>query len=52
LISFVDGLAEDAEAVANGCSESWSNGMVEGFINNKYCIMLLKEAKSRRIELC
>jgi transposase len=33
LIGFVDGLADDAEAVANGCSESWSNGMVEGFIN-------------------
>jgi len=25
-------LADDAEAVANGCTESWSNGMVEGFI--------------------
>lgn len=23
----------DAEAVAHGCSESWSNGMVEGSIN-------------------
>jgi len=33
LISFVDGLADDAEAVANGCTESWSNGMVEGFIS-------------------
>ncbi len=33
LISFVDGLADDAQAVANGCTESWSNGMVEGFIN-------------------
>jgi transposase len=33
LIDFVDGLADDAEAVANGCTESWSNGMVEGFIN-------------------
>jgi len=33
LIAFVDGLADDAEAVANGCTESWSNGMVEGFIN-------------------
>jgi transposase len=33
LIAFVDGLAEDAEAVANGCSLTWSNGMVEGFIN-------------------
>jgi len=32
LIAFVDGLADDAEAVANGCSERWSNGMVEGFI--------------------
>jgi len=32
LIAFVDGLADDAEAVANGCTESWSNGMVEGFI--------------------
>jgi transposase len=33
LIAFVDGLDEDAEAVANGCSLTWSNGMVEGFIN-------------------
>jgi len=33
LITFVDGLDDDAEAVANGCSLSWSNGMVEGFIN-------------------
>jgi transposase len=33
LIGFVDGLADDAEAVANGCTESWNNGMVEGFIN-------------------
>jgi transposase len=30
LIAFVDGLAEDAEAVANGCSLTWSNRMVEG----------------------
>ena len=33
LIGFVDGLADDAEAVSNGCTEAWSNGMVEGFIN-------------------
>jgi transposase len=33
LIAFVDGLADDAEAVANGCSLTWSNGMVEGFVN-------------------
>ncbi|WP_040445400.1 transposase [Ktedonobacter racemifer] len=33
LIEFVDGLADDAEAVVNGCSLTWSNGMVEGFIN-------------------
>jgi len=33
LMNFVDGLADDAEAVANGCSESWNNGMVEGFVN-------------------
>jgi transposase len=33
LIDFVEGLADDAEAVVNGCTESWSNGMVEGFIN-------------------
>ena len=33
LIEFIDGLTDDAEAVANGCSESWSNGMVEGFVN-------------------
>ncbi len=31
LISFVNGLADDAEAIANACTESWSNGMVEGF---------------------
>jgi transposase len=33
LIAFADGLAEDAEAVANGCSMTWNNGMVEGFVN-------------------
>jgi transposase len=33
LMNFVDGLADDAEAVANACSESWNNGMVEGFIS-------------------
>src|SRR5581483_11950720 len=33
LIAFVDGLADDAEAVANGCTMTWSNGMVEGFVN-------------------
>jgi len=33
LIAFVDGLAEDAQAVSNGCSLTWSNGIVEGFIN-------------------
>ena len=33
LITFVDGLADDAEAVANACSLAWSNGMVEGFVN-------------------
>jgi transposase len=33
LIAFVDGLADDAEAVANGCSMTWNNGMVEGFVN-------------------
>lgn len=33
LIAFVDGLADDAEAVAHGCSLTWSNGMVEGFVN-------------------
>ncbi len=33
LIAFVDGLVDDGEAVTNGCSLSWSNGMVEGFIN-------------------
>lgn len=33
LIAFVDGLADDAEAVANGCSMMWNNGMVEGFVN-------------------
>jgi transposase len=33
LIAFADGLADDAEAVAKGCTLSWSNGMVEGFVN-------------------
>jgi transposase len=33
LIAFVDGLSGDAEAVANGCTLTWSNGMVEGFVN-------------------
>ncbi|MBO0795767.1 MAG: ISL3 family transposase, partial [Ktedonobacteraceae bacterium] len=33
LIAFADGLADDAEAVVNGCSMTWSNGMVEGFVN-------------------
>jgi len=33
LIAFVDGLADDAEAVANGCTLTWSNGMTEGFVN-------------------
>jgi transposase len=33
LITFMEGLDEDAEAVVNGCSQSWNNGMVEGFIN-------------------
>ncbi len=33
LIAFVEGLAQDAEAVANGCSLTWSNGTGEGFIN-------------------
>ena len=28
LRDFVEGLADDAEAVINGCSESWNNGMV------------------------
>lgn len=30
LIAFVDGRASDAEVVANGCTMTWSNGMVEG----------------------
>jgi transposase len=33
LIDFMEGLADDAEAVVNGCTKSWSNGMVEGFVN-------------------
>jgi transposase len=32
LIDFAEGLADDAEAVINGCTESWNNGMVEGFV--------------------
>lgn len=33
LVAFVEGLADDGEAVANGCRLPWSNGMVEGFVN-------------------
>lgn len=33
LIAFVDGLADDGKAVANGCTLIWSNGMTEGFVN-------------------
>jgi len=33
LRAFMEGLADDADAVVNGCTESWSNGMVEGFVN-------------------
>jgi len=33
LKDFMEGLADDAEAIVNGCTESWSNGMVEGFVN-------------------
>jgi transposase len=33
LRDFMEGLADDAEAVVNGCTESWNNGMVEGFVN-------------------
>lgn len=33
LIDFMEGLTDDAEAMVNGCTESWSNGMVEGFVN-------------------
>src|SRR5258708_40044186 len=32
LIGFVDGLDDVGEAVVNGCSLTWSNGMVEGFV--------------------
>jgi hypothetical protein len=33
LIGFLQGLADDAEAVVNGWTEAWNNGMVEGFVN-------------------
>jgi transposase len=33
LRDFVEGLADDADAVINGCTASWNNGMVEGFVN-------------------
>jgi transposase len=33
LIDFMEGLANDIEAVVNGCTEPWNNGMVEGFVN-------------------
>jgi transposase len=32
LVAFVDGIDDDAEAVINGCTMTWSNGMVEGFV--------------------
>jgi len=32
IASLSSSLADDAEAVANGCSMTWSNGMVEGFV--------------------
>ena len=41
LTRFVEGLADDAEAVANACTEPWSNGMVEGF-NHK--VKLIKRS--------
>ena len=41
LIRFVDGLADDEVAVANACTEPWSNGMVEGF-NHK--VKLIKRS--------
>ncbi len=41
LIRFVDGLADDEVAVANACSEPWSNGMVEG-LNQK--VKLIKRS--------
>jgi len=31
LISFVDGMTDDEVAIANACTQSCSNGMVEGF---------------------
>jgi transposase len=31
LVRFVEGLADDEAAVANACTEAYSNGMVEGF---------------------
>ena len=34
LVAFVEGLADDGEAVANGCRLPWSNGMVEGVGNS------------------
>src|SRR5690348_13229602 len=33
LIDFALGLTDDEQAVINGCSEPWRNGMTEGFIN-------------------
>jgi transposase len=33
LAAFVEGLADDEEAVSNGCRLPWSNGVVEGFVN-------------------
>ena len=41
LIRFVDGLADDEAAVTNACTETWSNGMVEGF-NHK--VKLIKRS--------
>jgi hypothetical protein len=40
LIDFVEGLADDAEAVINGCTEPWSNGThgLRNEIHNKQAI--------------
>jgi transposase len=43
LVRFVEGLADDEAAVANACTESYRNGMVEGF-NAK--VKLIKRTSS------
>ena len=42
---FVEGLADDAEAVINGCTQTCNNGMVEGHVTK---LKLIKRTMSGR----